>query len=172
MRATVRVSGSADSAVSKEKTVKSRSKDSASNHLKVESAGGGALSSRKASHQSSVNNNCPKCKGKTPQRPCVEYVEILREEFRVHIDSLVRARMKEFTDFIEEAVTVEDQVDVSQDHIIHAFYREHNSLNKMHENLRLLEYKRKVYAEKRKQKNSNSPEREQNRRMAPTLHQN
>lgn len=120
--------------------------------------------SRRSSHHSTQEaiNNCPQCKGKTLQRPCQEYVDILREEFKIHIESLFANKMRDFIAFIEETVTLEDQVDVEKDHIIHAFYREHNSLNKMHDNLRLMEYKRKVYAEKKKQK-SNSPERERAR---------
>ena len=56
--------------------------------------------------------------------------------------------MKEFIEFIEEYVNVEDQIDVDGDNVIHAFYREHNTLQKTHENFRLLEYKRKKYLEK------------------------
>ena len=63
--------------------------------------------------------------------------------------------MQEFIDFIEEVVDVKDQTDPNADNIIHAFYRDHNTLNKMNENFRLLEYKRKKYVEK--QKNSRSP---------------
>ena len=58
--------------------------------------------------------------------------------------------MQEFIDFIEEVVAYEDQIDTDQDNVIHAFYKEHNTLNKMNENFRLLEYKRKKYIEKRK----------------------
>ena len=65
--------------------------------------------------------------------------------------------MQEFVEFIEEYVNVDDQVDVTQDNVIHAFYREHNTLNKMNENFRLLEYKRKKYLESKK--NSKSPPR-------------
>ena len=53
--------------------------------------------------------------------------------------------MKEFIEFIEEYIDVDEQIDPNQDNIIHTFYREHNTLQKMHENFRLLEYKRKKY---------------------------
>ena len=53
--------------------------------------------------------------------------------------------MQEFIDFIEEVVDVDDQIDPEKDHVIHSFYRKHNTLQKMNENFRLLEYKRKKY---------------------------
>lgn len=65
--------------------------------------------------------------------------------------------MKEFTDFIEEVVEVEDQTDPDNNNIIHAFYRNHNTLNKMNENFRLLEYKRKQYIKQQKERKSQSP---------------
>ena len=64
--------------------------------------------------------------------------------------------MQEFIAFIEETVDIDDQIDTNKDDVIHAFYREHNTLNKMNENFRLLEYKRKQYIKKQK---SNSPQR-------------
>jgi len=66
--------------------------------------------------------------------------------------------MKEFIDFIEESLDVDDQIDVENDNVIHSFYREHNTLQKMNENFRLLEYKRKKYIQNRKDKKSASPE--------------
>ena len=45
--------------------------------------------------------------------------------------------MQEFVDFIEDTLEVTDQIDVNKDHVIDAFYREHNTLNKMNENFRL-----------------------------------
>ena len=43
--------------------------------------------------------------------------------------------------------------------MIHAFYREHNTLQKMNENFRLLEYKRKKYIQKKQAQGSKSPPR-------------
>jgi len=103
-------------------------------------------------------NDCPKCRGETDKRPCLEWVDILREEFTSHIDGLFSRRMQEFIDFIEEYINLEDQIDPEQDNVIHAFYRKHNTLQKTNENFRLLEYKRKKYLEQRKQRNSESPE--------------
>ena len=100
-------------------------------------------------------NDCPKCRGKSSKQPCEDWVEILRNEFKDHINVLFRKKMQEFIEFIEEVVDVEDQIDVSKDHVIHTFYREHNTLQKMNENFRLLEYKRKKYLQAKK--NSNSP---------------
>ena len=97
-------------------------------------------------------NNCPKCKGYSKEKPCLEWAEILREEFMIYIDGLFHRKMKEFSDFIEEVVDVDDQVDPDQNNIIHAFYREHNTLHKMNENFRLLEYKRKKYVEAAKER--------------------
>ena len=70
--------------------------------------------------------------------------------------------MQEFIEFVEEVVDVDDQIDTSKDDVIHAFYREHNTLNKMHENFRLLEYKRKQYIKKKK---SNSPPKNASERI-------
>ena len=53
--------------------------------------------------------------------------------------------MKEFIEFIEESLDIDDQIDPEKDNVIHAFYREHNTLQKTNENFRLLEYKRKKY---------------------------
>ena len=72
--------------------------------------------------------------------------------------------MKEFIDFVEDYIEVEDQIDPEQDNVIHAFYRKHNTLQKTNENFRLLEYKRKKYIEKKK----NSPAR-QKKAQSPTL---
>ena len=58
---------------------------------------------------------------------------------------LFRNKMQEFIEFIEEVVDVDDQIDVEKDNVVHTFYRDHNTLNKMNENFRLLEYKRKKY---------------------------
>lgn len=115
--------------------------------------------SRATSRREALVNDCPKCRGQTDKRPCLEWVEILREEFTVHIDGLFRKKMQEFIDFIEEYLNVEDQIDPEQDNVIHAFYRKHNTLQKTNENFRLLEYKRKKYLEKKKQQgnHSNSP---------------
>mgnify|MGYP006975444287 CR=1 FL=1 len=93
----------------------------------------------------SGRNNCPKCRGRSEQRPCLEWVEELRNEFTDYINELFRKKMQEFIEFIEETVDVDDQIDTDQDHVIHAFYREHNTLQKMNENFRLLEDKRKKY---------------------------
>ena len=67
--------------------------------------------------------------------------------------------MQEFIAFIEEVVDVDDQIDVEKDNVVHTFYREHNTLNKMNENFRLLEYKRKKYLESKKNSKSRSPSR-------------
>ena len=64
--------------------------------------------------------------------------------------------MQEFIDFIEEVVDVDDQTDPEKENIIHAFYRNHNTLQKTNENFRLLEYKRKQYIAAKKS-NSKSP---------------
>ena len=53
-------------------------------------------------------------------------------------------------EFIEESLDVDDQINPDSENVIHAFYREHNTLHKMNENFRLLEYKRKKYLEKQK----------------------
>ena len=55
-----------------------------------------------------IVNDCPKCRGQTDRRPCVEWVETLREEFTLYIDGLFRAKMKEFIDFVEDYIEVED----------------------------------------------------------------
>lgn len=82
----------------------------------------------------------------------------------IYIDGLFGKRMQEFVDFIEDTLEVTDQVDVNKDHVIDAFYREHNTLNKMNENFRLLEYKRKVYLKRKREKgNSQSPSPEHNK---------
>lgn len=62
-------------------------------------------------------------------------------------------------DFIEESLDVNDQIDVDKDNVIHAFYRDHNTLHKMNENFRLLEYKRKKYIEKSKSNSKSPPKR-------------
>ena len=101
-------------------------------------------------------NNCPKCNGTSEKRPCEEWVQLLEEKFTDYINELFRKKMQEFIDFIEEAVDVEDQIDPEQDHVIHSFYRQHNTLQKMHENFRLLEYKRKKYILQKKDERSRS----------------
>ena len=107
------------------------------------------VSPRDTSPQNSdYSGVCPKCKD-VGKKPCLEQIDILRNEFTIYIDGLFRQKMKEFINFIEEYVEVKDQIDPEQDNIIHAFYREHNTLQKMSENFRLLEYKRKKYLEKR-----------------------
>ena len=53
-------------------------------------------------------NNCPKCKGYSNEKPCLEWAEILRQEFVIYIDGLFHKKMREFTDFIEEVVDVDD----------------------------------------------------------------
>ena len=106
-------------------------------------------------------NNCPKCLGQSEKRPCEEWVAELRTDFTDYIDALFRKKMQEFIEFIEETVDVDDQIDTDKDHVIHAFYREHNTLQKMHENFRLLEYKRKKYIQKKQASNSKSPKRAQ-----------
>ena len=88
--------------------------------------------------------DCPKCHGNSYQL-CEDFVDQIRKEFTDHIELLFRKKMQEFVDFIEEVIDVEDQIDVDKDHVIHAFYRKHNSLQKINENFRLLEYKRKKY---------------------------
>lgn len=67
--------------------------------------------------------------------------------------------MQEFINFIEDSIDVEEQVDPEKDNVIHTFYRDHNTLHKMNENFRLLEYKRKKYLEK-KRSQSRSPRKE------------
>lgn len=57
---------------------------------------------------SARSNICPKCQDKEEKRPCVEWVDILREEFTIKIEGLFREKMKEFTEFIEESLDVED----------------------------------------------------------------
>ena len=112
-----------------------------------------AASSRNQKRIDEINSR----NGESPSKTLEEWVEILRNEFTIQIDGLFREKMKEFIEFIEEYISVEDQVDPDQDHIIHAFYREHNTLNKTNENFRLLEYKRKKYLEAKKKKRSESP---------------
>lgn len=57
--------------------------------------------------------------------------------------------MKEFIDFIEDKLEVEDQVDVTKENVIDTFYKKNNTVNKMNENFRLLEFKRKKYLERK-----------------------
>ena len=56
------------------------------------------------------------------------------------INELFVKRMREFIDFIEDSLEVTDQIDVNQPNVIDAFYKEHNTLNKMNENFRLRKY--------------------------------
>ena len=51
--------------------------------------------------------------------------------------------------------------------MIHAFYREHNTLQKMKENFRLLEYKRKKYIQNKQTSGSKSPPRAPNSASPP-----
>ena len=53
-------------------------------------------------------NNCPKCKGISDDKPCIEWAEVLRSEFTIYIDSMFHRKMKAFTDFIEESLDVDD----------------------------------------------------------------
>ena len=53
---------------------------------------------------------------------------MLEDKFKDYIDELFRKKMQEFIDFIEEAVDIDDQIDLENDHVIHSFYREHNTL--------------------------------------------
>lgn len=52
--------------------------------------------------------DCPKCGGDSDKRPCIEWVEILEERFKDHIDLLFKKKMQEFMDFIEESLDVAD----------------------------------------------------------------
>ena len=61
--------------------------------------------------------------------------------------------MKEFIDFIEDKLEVEDQVDVTKENVIDTFYKKNNTMNKMNENFRLLEFKRKMYIERKQRQN-------------------
>ena len=88
----------------------------------------GSFASKLRHHEGSRLNSptvaeCAKCQDKSNQRPCEEWVEILKAQFTDQIDMLFRKKMQEFIDFIEEYVEVKDQTDVNQDNIIHAFYR-------------------------------------------------
>jgi len=68
-------------------------------------------SSAVSNKRSTVLQKCGKCKGLSDARPCEEYVEELRNEFTIQIDTLFRNKMKEFINFIEEVLDVEDQID-------------------------------------------------------------
>ena len=57
-----------------------------------------------------------------------DQVKMLEIKFKDYIDDLFRKKMQEFVDFIEEAVDIDDQIDLENDHVIHSFYREHNTL--------------------------------------------
>ena len=58
--------------------------------------------------QALLRNDCPKCLGRSEEKPCIEWVDILRNEFTDYINELFRKKMQEFIDFIEEYVNVED----------------------------------------------------------------
>lgn len=92
---------------------------------------------------------CSRCKGESFKRPCLDYVDELRDEFRTLIEKLFHKRMREFIDFIEDKLEVEDQVDVTKENVIDTFYKKNNTVNKMNENFRLLEFKRKKYLERK-----------------------
>ena len=51
---------------------------------------------------------CVKCRDRSDLRPCVDYVEELREEFTNLINTLFIKRMQEFIDFIEDSLEVTD----------------------------------------------------------------
>ena len=53
-------------------------------------------------------NSCPRCKGASEERPCQEWVDLLKVEFMDYIKELFREKMNEFIAFLEEDLTVND----------------------------------------------------------------
>jgi len=74
----------------------------------------------------------------------------LREELLEYIDEKFNYKIKEFRKFIEEDLDIEDQLNVDDDNVIGAFYKNHNTVNKMYDNFRLFEYKRLKYVQRKK----------------------
>ena len=83
----------------------------------------------------------------------------LRAELLDYIDEKFDVKQKEFRKFIEEDLDIEDQLNVDDDNVINAFYKNHNTVNKMYDNFRLFEYKRQKYVQKKKENKSLSPAR-------------
>ena len=49
-------------------------------------------------------------------------------------------KQKSFIKFIEGDIDIETQVDVEGDNVLHSFYKNHNTVNKMYDNFRLCKY--------------------------------
>ena len=75
-----------------------------------------------------------------PTRPCKKIIKILREELEQYLSQLFEKRHKEFIDFIEGDFDIEDQVDPNSENVISTFYKKHNSMNKMNDNMRLCKF--------------------------------
>ena len=85
------------------------------------------------------DDNCEFCGN--PQRPCKMIIKALRGELEEYLNELFERRQKEFIKFIENDFDIEDQVDPNSGDVISAFYKNHNTLNKMNDNFRLCKLK-------------------------------
>ena len=68
-------------------------------------------------------------------------IKALRGELEEYLNELFERRQKEFIKFIENDFDIEDQVDPHSGDVISAFYKNHNTLNKMNDNFRLCKLK-------------------------------
>lgn len=64
----------------------------------------------------------------------------MKEELLDYINELFHQRMKSLIKFIENDLSIEDQVNVDGDSVLDTFYKNHNTVNKMYDNFRLCKF--------------------------------
>ena len=67
-------------------------------------------------------------------------IRALRKELIEYLDKLFETRQRNFIKFIENDLNIEEQLDPRNENVINAFYKNHNTVNKMYDNFRLCKY--------------------------------
>ena len=67
-------------------------------------------------------------------------IKVLRAELKEYVDRLFAQRQKDFINFIENDLQIEEQIDPSDKNVINTFYKNHNTVNKMYDNFRLCKF--------------------------------
>ena len=64
-------------------------------------------------------------------------IRVICSELKEYVDSLFSTRQKNFINFIENDLQIEEQIDPDDKNVINTFYKNHNTVNKMYDNFRL-----------------------------------
>ena len=67
-------------------------------------------------------------------------IRVICSELKEYVDSLFSTRQKNFINFIENDLQIEEQIDPDDKNVINTFYKNHNTVNKMYDNFRLCKY--------------------------------